>query len=135
MSLERMVVPFRSWHMEWINAAYVIDGTELAREVHNSWTGVVHGSPIACAGTVTHWPGRHYAWAVLGSSTAPHMRWITREVLRRLDELKGRIEMTVLVDFKAGHRWAKMLGFEVETPCMKGYGPVGESHAMYVRFN
>ena len=41
--------------------------------------------------------------------------------------------MTVLKDFKQGHRWAKILGFELETPTLRAYGPAGEDHAGYVR--
>jgi hypothetical protein len=49
--------------------------------------------------------------------------------------VKGRLELTVRFDFDEGHRWAKMLGFKVETPVMPFYGPEGEPHSMYVRIN
>jgi hypothetical protein len=43
--------------------------------------------------------------------------------------------MTVRKDFVQGHRWAQMLGFEMETPEMKAYDPQGATHVGYVRFN
>jgi hypothetical protein len=32
-------------------------------------------------------------------------------------------------------KWAKMLGFRVETPLLTMFGPEGESHVSYVRIN
>lgn len=143
MTADRRVVPFRPWHYAWL-VGNPSDGpvsvkiselmlTQMA--VENSWTGVVDGSPIACAGTVRQWPGRHTAWAYLSPETGKHMRWVTKETLIVLAAIKGRIELTVRCDFELGHRWAKMLGFEVETPVMKGFGPFGEDHTGYVRWN
>lgn len=83
-----------------------------------------------------HWPGRHNAWFV-PTSLAPHcMLRITRLVDKFTGPVKGRIEVTVRADFAAGHRWAKMLGFEVENApgLLMGYGPMGEDHIAYVRF-
>jgi hypothetical protein len=141
----RTVAPFKRFHYEWLTsrvaAADVGLGVELSGEVlaqleaQNSWTGAIDGVPIVCAGTMLQWPGRHAAWAYLGDDTAPHMLWITKETLARLDAVKGRIEATVRCDFSAGHRWAKMLGFKVETPLMERFGPGGEDHTGYVRFN
>jgi hypothetical protein len=141
----RNVVPFRRWHYNWLTeriaAADVGAGVPLDEallrqlEAHNSWTGVIDGEPIVCAGTVLQWPGRHIAWAYLGNDTARHMLWITREVLRNLALVKGRIELTARCDFPAGCKWAAMLGFRVETPRMANFGPGGEDHTGYVRLN
>ena len=141
----RQVVPFKRYHYRWLTeriaAADIGMGVDLSDSIlvdlekQNSWTGVVDGEPLVCAGTMLQWPGRHAAWAYLGNDTAPHMLWITKETLVRLDAVKGRIELTVRCDFPAGHRWAKMLGFKVETPRMEAYGPGGEAHTAYVRFN
>lgn len=139
-----MLRPFRAWHIGWIKdkglpvGGWIDPSEELlfTLEKHNSWTAIGdEGEPIACGGTVQIWPGRHSAWAYMGPITAPHMVVITRYALECLARAKGRIEMTVRVDFEAGHRWAKMLGFKVETPVMPFYGPGGEAHSAYVRFN
>lgn len=50
-----------------------------------------------------------------------------------LAKIRGRIEMTVRADFTKGQRWAQLLGFSVETPVLKNYGPLGEDHTGYVR--
>ena len=138
------IVPFRRWHYEWLVAARktgegkavtLNEGLLERLEAANTWTAVADGDPIAVAGTVMQWPGRHLAWAYLGEGTGPHMTWLTLATERNLSKLKGRIEATVRVEFEAGHRWMRLLKFQVETPEMKGFGPQGEAHAGYVRFN
>jgi hypothetical protein len=88
---------------------------------------------LFCAGTIEQWRGRRTCWAYLNKDTGPNMRWITRRCKEHLDAIPGRLEFTVRQDFAAGHRWAKLLGFEVETPLLVAYGPEGEDHVGYVR--
>lgn len=139
--MSRFITRFQRWHYDWLGAAGAgpvgpIDGMTLAQiERENSWTAVVDGAPVVCAGTLKHWEGRHMAWAYLARESGPHMLWITREVKQRLAAVSGRIEMTVLASFLAGHRWARLLGFEIETPLMRRYGPDRADHVGYVRFN
>lgn len=138
--MTRQIVPFKRWHMEWLEARSPV-GLVFSKavceqlETQNSWSAVLDGDVIACGGTIEQWPGRHTAWAHLGPHTAPHMRWITRAVKSVLKDVKGRIEMTVRCDFEPGHRWAEMLGFRLETPIMAAYGPDGEDHSGYIRIN
>ena len=109
--------------------------TLLTLEKQNSWTLVADMLPVACGGTVQHWPGRHMAWSYLNKNTGPHMVAITKAVQAKLKPVAGRIELTVLHGFEPGHRWARILGFQIETPEMPSYGPNGETHTGYVRFN
>lgn len=137
----RKVVPFRRWHYDWLGPAaegstVKIEAALLEMlEAQNSWTGVVDGDVIACAGTIQQWPGRHVAWAYLSHTSGPHMGWITRQVRKNLEGVQGRIELTVRADFEAGLRWAKLLGFDIETPRLRQFGPAGEDHVGFVRFN
>lgn len=138
--MTRKIVPFKSWHMEWLEAhspvGFVFGKTVCEQlETQNSWSAVLDGEVIACGGTIEQWPGRHTAWAHLGPHTAPHMRWITREADRVIAKAKGRVEMTARCDFEAGHRWAELLGFRLETPIMAAFGPEGEDHSGYIRIN
>jgi hypothetical protein len=136
--------PFRAWHVSLLEQSGPPRGgwlkhapeTLLALEKHNSWTVMGDmGEPIACGGFVQIWPGRHSAWIYLNELSAPHMLVVTRYALACLATVQGRLELTVRFDFDEGHRWAKMLGFKVETPVMPFYGPEGEAHSMYVRIN
>ena len=137
------MVPFRRWHLDWLGDTMADGNTyrldlETARmleKMGTCWTGVVDGDPIACGGIIPVWPGRSQAWILLNEKTGPHMFWITKRVAEALERTKGRIELTVRADFELGHRWARMLGFSVETPRMEAYGPQGEAHVGYVRFN
>jgi hypothetical protein len=144
MTVDRRVVPFRRWHYEWLVAAgdaaegknmRIAEGILEQLERQNSWTGVADGDPVVCGGTIAQWPGRHTAWVYLNPAAGPAMVRATREVGRKILDVRGRIEFTVRCDFRNGHRWAKLLGFEVETPLLKAYGPEGEDHVGYVRFN
>lgn len=61
------------------------------------------------------------------------MRWLTSMVFNKLNKIEGRLEISVRCDFALGHKWAKMLGFRVETERMERFGPEGEDHTGYVR--
>lgn len=94
-----------------------------------------HGKPIAAAGVVELWRDRGYAWALLGVDAAPHLLPITREIRSFLDALPcRRVEMAVDPEFPQALRWARMLGFERETPePMRSYYPDGRSAYLYAR--
>lgn len=137
----RKIVPFKRWHYGWLEVAkpnrYALHDSVLAQmEEANSYTGIVDGNVVFCAGTLAQWPTRHIGWALLHERLSrPHILWITREVRAGLECVKGRIEMTVRADFTQGQRWAKAIGFRVETPLLEAYGPDGEDHIGYVRVN
>lgn len=140
--MTKMIVPFRRWHLVWLMGEESLQGsmpmgveTLMELERQNSWTAVHDGSPLACGGTIQQWRGRHVAWMYLTAKTGPHMGFITRAVKSALEKVEGRVELTVRQDFDKGHRWAKLLGFQVETPVLEAYGPDGENHVGYVRMN
>jgi hypothetical protein len=96
-----------------------------------AWLG---NTPVAAAGIVPIYPGRGLAWAMLGAKSGKYMRQITRKVRHALDLAPDkRIEMYVEKDFEIGHRWAKMLGFEVEAPVMRKHGIFGQDETLYAR--
>lgn len=140
--MDRKIVPFKRWHHDWLGESAEPGGfiklSEMVRaqlETENSWTAVVDGRVIGCAGTVQQWPGRHVAWAVFAPDAGEHMLWITRSAIEHLAKVKGRIELTVRTDFPIGMKWARLLGFRVETPVLERFGPAGEDHIGYVRIN
>lgn len=107
-------------------------GIDLER--HDAWT-LFHGNRVVgCAGTMVMWRGRHLAWAYFNRDSGGHMVAVTRHTLAKLSLLRGRVEMTVQKDFVMGQKWARMLGFEIETPLLRAYGPDGEDHVGYVKF-
>lgn len=134
------VVPFRPEHLELMDV-----GTEptfggkpsvsvlkyMAKD--HAFTVMRDGEPIACGGTLTNWAGNYMAWAYMTAASGPHMLQISRLVKQGLAGLKGRIAMTTPLRFKQGIRWAKLLGFEVETPVLKHWGIDGADHVGFVR--
>lgn len=92
------------------------------------------GKVVAVAGILPRWHGVGMGWAWLSKDWRKHARRITAQVITVLEQSDcHRIEAGVQCGFKAGHRWMKRLGFEVETPCAKGWGPDGKDYTIYVR--
>ena len=87
-------------------------GNTDARTYHNE-----NGDIIFVGGLVESWKYTSVVWSVLSKDSGKHMRQITKEVIAWIDTYKPkyrRIEFHVDVAFKAGNRWAKMLGFELD---------------------
>lgn len=80
-----------------------------------AYTVMLDGEPVACMGVVPLTPYRAQAWALISEAWTPTMRMVTRAALGWLQQTRyRRVEAVVSADFEAGHRWARMLGFEVE---------------------
>lgn len=131
-----MVVPFKAQHYAWLKPDFPLS-TALLREMEygNNCTVVVDGEVIACGGTIEQWTNRHLAWAYLLPTTARRMALVTRAARTMVERPKGRVEMTIVRGYEMGEKWAAMLGFTLETPVMKSYGPDGQDHSMWTRFN
>ena len=140
-------VPLERWHVAFVAPEYARSefGSDDSRwkwieESGYAFAGLWHGQPFACAGIVPQWKGRAIAWSVISKDVSRYnMLWMTRQVLGFFDEVESRlelrrIEITVIEDFMAGHRWAKMLGFKWEG-AMECYDPEGNTHIMYARVN
>lgn len=96
------------------------------------------GTVLACAGSISYWPGRGAVWAMISMLVsraeflAIHRRLL--EHLRLLRERDGmrRIEATCLAGWGNGRRWLDLLGFGFEG-VMRAYAPDGQDHALYAR--
>jgi len=88
---------------------------------------------IACGGVAEYWPGRGEAWMLL-SPMGPDFLAVTRIVSRFLSVCPvNRIEAAVEVDFEPGHRWAKLLGFQLDAPLLRSYLVNGKDCSLYSR--
>lgn len=140
-------VKLRAWHLELLqekipapNSVIMLVGDgSFGRylEGQNSWALFYNDCLLGCAGTIKMWNRRYNGWAVMTEDCAGHMVAITRHTRRVLADVHGRLETTVKADFDLGHRWAKLLGFEVENPpgLLREYDASGEDFVSYVRFN
>lgn len=139
-------VPFRPEHLALLRlqAAQAYLQPLLARPDYAAalagpytWSGVVDGRVIGCAGILAQWPGRAIAWALLSRElTARHFLHAHHKVaaVMKAAHRAGarRIETTVDAGFDAGHRWARALGFAPEG-LMRAYSPEGRDHVLYAR--
>lgn len=140
--MTRDIVPFQVWHYHLLAVNPSSDGTGLsvvpaealrALERENTWTLLADDVPFVVGGTVQEWPGRHKAWLYIAPGALQHLAWMTEKSRWILSRAPGRQEATVRIGFKAGERFLKRLGFTVETPVLKAFGPDGEDHIGYVR--
>ena len=99
----------------------------------HAFTGVYNGRVVVCAGVEYQWAGRGIAWALLSECSPVVFVLIHRAILRFLEgcDLR-RIETSVDLGYGPGHRWAQLLGFEVEG-LMRGHQPDGRDSILYAR--
>lgn len=95
------------------------------------------GQVLLIGGVITDagWPHRAIGWTVLSRHAGPNMRQLTRIVTAWLDGLGfARLEMYVDAQFPQGVRWARMLGFALETPLpMRHFLPNGNGAYLFGR--
>lgn len=104
-------------------------------ENNHSYTLLKDGNPVLCGGVTELWKERGLLWSFIGSDMSINefveAHYLVKYYLTLLEY--RRLEMYVDVDFKAGHRWAKLLGFELEAERMKAFHPNGSASSMYAR--
>lgn len=97
---------------------------------------VMDGDDVACVGGVlcdAGWPGRGVVWSIVAEGARMH--GLTRIVRVWLDGLPlPRLELYVDATFLPGCKWARLLGFELETPTpMRKFLPNGSDAYMFGR--
>ena len=96
-------------------------------------TVVQNGEVLAMWGAEQVWEGRTIVWALLSQNIGLTMPVIHRHMVKFLSRLTSRrLEAYIDVGFAPGHRWVKMLGFEVEG-YMKSFRPNGDDMVLYAR--
>jgi len=137
-----IVVPYQAEHLMALRAqeaqAYVREymSDKYAKDLENtlSWAGIADGRVIGCFGVCEMWTHRALLWAFLDQSAGRHLVSIHRAVKRFLEVAPyRRIEAEVDCEFEAGHRWLRMLGFEMECERMRCYRVDGGDSALYAR--
>lgn len=89
---------------------------------------------LVCAGVAEYWPGRGEAWAVLSTGLRHDLVRVTKMIRRFLEVCPvRRIEAAVSIEHDAGHRWARLVGFQLEVPLLKSYLPDGRDCSLYSR--
>lgn len=118
---------------------YPADAAALAAA--GAWTLWRDGAPIAASGLTEVWRGRGLAWFLAGPDvTVRDWREITRRIAEGIADGHAaglwRIEVSVADGHAAGHRWARRLGFALESlgPA-RGYLPNGADAWIYAHID
>lgn len=100
-----------------------------------AFAAIAGDSVICVGGTVQVWPGRGIAWSLIAANAGPYMVGLTRAVRRVLEApAYRRLEMCVDAEHEAAARWARLLGFDLETPKpMRAFTPAGRAAYLYGR--
>jgi hypothetical protein len=105
-------------------------------EANLLWTFVQDTRIMAVMDLEPQWEGRAVAWALISKHIGKHFAFVHKYVDNFIT-CSGfrRVEATVDVGFEQGHRWMRMLGFELEG-YMRAYRPDGKDMILYskVRF-
>ena len=127
--LDQMVIQERQQGLEYLHTDEMFES--IASD--DAFTAIDDdGTIFAVAGVVRMTPNRGVAWSYLSNGLGVKMSVITRAVLRYLKIAPfERIEMHVDCDFAQAHRWAKMLGFEMECERMRCFTPDRRDCALY----
>ena len=100
----------------------------------DSFTGIIDGRIVVCAGVVPMWAGRGETWALIagdiGKLGMRELHYAARRYLE-MSQLR-RIEAHCDASFKQAHRWLKLLGFQYEGPLAK-YTPDGRDCLRFAR--
>lgn len=134
------VVVFERAHLRRIDvqaaqkAEFYSEGAE-DQPAGEAYTVLDGDEVVACFGLVRLFPGRGLAWSVLSQNVGTRMVAITRAIRCLLDATPcRRVEMAVAAGFDAGDRWARLLGFQCETPVpLRAYLPGGVDARLYAR--
>lgn len=103
-----------------------------------SFTLLDDTTPLACTGAWQLWHNRAYVWAFIADKVTPAIFGEVHSFARAF--VGGlpfrRLEMAVDVGFENGHRWAKAMGFDLETPePMRAFHADGRDAFLYARIN
>lgn len=135
------IVPFKAEHLSRINIQSQqkedlrLGSPELygALEHEESFTALdVNGEVLGCGGVVGMTETRACAWTYLADNLKTNLVPITKACKAYFKIMPyKRLEIHVDCDFANGHRWARMLGFELECERMRCFTPDGRDCALY----
>jgi hypothetical protein len=138
-----VVVPFESWHLEWVdlnNDAFqsvmrlpssVREHATALATLGNAYTGLSNGRVLGCVGVLPLWTGVMDLWMYIGKDAFKEKKQVLEILNIYMGELIKkykihRLQAMVKSDYVAGLRFAKFFGFESEGEA-KQYGPNKEN--------
>lgn len=137
------LVPFKKEHLapmlgqrinsfliNWMDSGHA----QVMENCEGSFSGIVNGEVAIVGGTVIHWAGRGYLWAVFNQNFKQNFVPVFRGIKKYLDDHPcARLEMAVPIYCFEGHRRAELLGFKVECEKAEKYLSNGADATLYAR--
>jgi len=114
---------------------YATDETWANLPKDTSFSYEADNKKLAVGGWIEISKYRALLWAYIHKDIRHKLAFLHKEIHKTINQLPyERLEMEVDYNFKQGHRWAKLLGFEVETEKARRYRPDGSDATIYVRY-
>lgn len=90
--------------------------------------------PVAVFGVSELWENRGIAWSFISADAGPQFATLHKAAVRLLNLVPfRRVEADTPCEFTQGHRWLRMLGFELEAERMVAHRPDGGDSALYAK--
>lgn len=138
-----IILPFKAEHLLGMQLQRAQDGSkpfiteEYAKMLEGqfAFTAVTEDEEVVAVGGVTElWANRALAWTFIDSRAGKHFVALHKIVRDLLDIVPyRRVEAETSCDFEPGHRWLRMLGFEMEAPRMRAFQVDGGDSSLYAR--
>lgn len=138
-----IVLPFKAEHLLGMQLQRAQDGSkpfiteEYAKMLEGqfAFTAVTDDEEVVAVGGVTElWANRALAWTFIDSRAGKHFVALHKIVRDLLDIIPyRRVEAETSCDFEPGHRWLKMLGFQMEAERMRAFQVDGGDSSLYAR--
>lgn len=136
------VVPFLPLHLDGFKLQddqlymqeHLTDAYAYALSIAGpSYSGIVDGECIGCAGFIFSEPHKAVVWSLLSNKiNVRNMLPIHRAVSKEFDRIDAKRIELITRDVPSQKRWAEMLGMTLETPDgMPGYWFDGEIGFLY----
>lgn len=139
-----IVVPYKAEHLMALKMQpgqsyclpFVTPEYAKALESACAFTAMEGDQVVAVGGIAELWSNRGLAWTFIDRRAGKHFLALHNAVKKILDEAPfRRVEAETPCEFKAGHRWLRMLGFKMEAERMEAFRVDGGDAALYARVN
>lgn len=135
------IVPMKPEHLEELlnsNRLMQTNDAPFTREhidtlcKEHSFSGIVDGRVIICAGIIKHEREKGEAWAIVSCETSKHYISAFRALKRYLEFSDfSRVQAVVNYGYEHGYRLVESLGFKMEAPRMANYHGIGRDASLF----
>lgn len=103
----------------------------------DAYTAIMHGTPVACLGSVRIWTGVEEMWLLMEERARQYAKTLTRAAIAYRDfrVISGnlhRLQITVRCEDMRAVKWGLRIGFSIDG-MMKSYGPDGSDYYLMSR--